>query len=84
MKALNTLRAQAEMSAIWRGHSLRWLAPHHGEARSYQNGECVRCGASVTVNTHPMPNEIDVGGDAVAVGCGAAYVPEDTSDMEAP
>jgi len=66
---LNALRERAEEACRSRNHTVRWMAPHHGEHRSYQNAECVDCGASVTVNTCPMPNEIDIGGDAVVVNC---------------
>ena len=31
--------------------------------------ECVKCGKGVQVNTNPLPNQIDIGGEAVAVGC---------------
>lgn len=33
-------------------------------------GECRRCGATVTVEPEPMPNECSIMGSAVAVGCG--------------
>jgi hypothetical protein len=30
---------------------------------------CIRCGKEVEVLTHPLPNEIEVGGSAVAENC---------------
>ena len=69
MASLSTLKKQAQQSTAWRGHSMKWHAPHHGEHRSYQTAECVRCGMDVCVNTRPMPNEIDIGGNAVALDC---------------
>jgi hypothetical protein len=69
MASLGTLKRYAQSATAWRGHYLRWHAPHHGEARSYQTAECVRCGKDVCINTLPMPNEIDIGGSAVALNC---------------
>ena len=69
MASLSTLKKRAQQSTAWRGHSMRWNAPYHGEHRSYQTAECVDCGASVCINTRTMPNEIDIGGDAVALMC---------------
>jgi hypothetical protein len=67
--ALSDLRSRAMSSASFRGHSLRWRTAHHGEARSYQIGYCCRCGKEVCINTKPQANEIDIGGDAVALNC---------------
>lgn len=69
MSGLATLRTQATLSASNRGHALLWRRPHHGEARSYQIGYCAKCGKEVCVNTKPQPNEIDIGGEAVALNC---------------
>ena len=66
---LDILRSEANGTAEGRGHILNWHAPHHGEHRSYQIGECDTCGMQVCVNTRPMPNEIDIGGEAVALNC---------------
>ena len=59
------LMGQAEEAARFRGHVLSgWItALHKGWAT------CTRCGMSVMVNTKPAPNEIDIGGDAVALTC---------------
>lgn len=71
IQSLNILRYRAQESAEQRGHKLSWQSPHHGEARSYQIGEC-HCGMNVCVNTKPMPNEIDIGGEAVSLNCAAS------------
>lgn len=65
---LRRLKASAEESARLRGHALGpWLEGHTKFAR---RASCSRCGREVVVNTWPAPNEIDIGGEAVAVGCG--------------
>ena len=69
MSDLLTLKAQANESAERRGHKLAWSGPYHGESRSVEYAECERCEAFVSVSTRPMPNEIDVGGSAVAINC---------------
>ena len=70
MKHLGQLRKSAQESAEFRGHSIRWYAPHHGERASTQIGECRWCGLEAYICTNPMPNGIDIGGEAVALNCG--------------
>lgn len=66
MTTLRTLKKNARKSAEWRGHKLgRFSIQHYGRAYA----RCENCNASVCVNTRPMPNQIDIGGDAVAVNC---------------
>jgi hypothetical protein len=69
MNDLGTLRKSAEESASFRGHTLVWLVPWHGERTSTQHGYCSACGAGVDLNMNPLPNGIDIGGEAVAIHC---------------
>ena len=69
---LGTLKAQATESATFRGHTLVWAAPWHGERASTQRGTCQHCGKEVDINTRPTPNGIDIGGEAIALGCSRA------------
>lgn len=64
---LATLKAKAREAATWRGHHLgNFIASKDGtKARA----ECKRCKCSVGVNTHPLPNEIDIAGEAIAINC---------------
>ena len=57
------------LAAEAREHILVWAAPWHGEYRSVQSAVCETCGAGVSISTRPLPNEIDIGGSAVAVNC---------------
>ncbi len=60
------LKIRATSSARDRGHVLgKWtnLDYHRHSAR------CTNCDKEVVVNTHPQPNQIDIGGEAVALGC---------------
>ena len=60
------LKKRALVSATLRSHkigSFRQVAP--GKHRS----KCKQCDAQVTVIVNPMPNEIDVGGEMVALNC---------------
>lgn len=68
MKNLGELRTEGTDAATIRGHAVTWAAPYHSEIRSIQNAHCA-CGAEVQICTNPPANGIDVGGDAVAVGC---------------
>ncbi len=67
---LSTLRKSAQQSTKWRGHRMTWGSPYGraGGPKS-QNGQCRDCGAYVFVHERPAPNDIAVGGLAVAVNC---------------
>jgi hypothetical protein len=45
------------------------LAP--GLGRSVLIGVCVRCEAQAVCNAAPVPNDIDISGEAVALNCGS-------------
>jgi len=64
--SLENLMVAADTSARFRNHVLEWeiLTPHNAL------GTCVHCGAFVQCLTRPMPNQIDIGGPAVAINCG--------------
>ena len=67
MKTIKELKRSANESASWRGHKLnRWetIVPH----RKYW-ARCLICQKTVTVIVTPLPNEIDISGKAVALGC---------------
>lgn len=67
---LSTLKKQAQQSTHWRGHTMRWVKPvHWGQGRYIQTAVCKRCNRTVQLLTHPMPNEINIGGEAVALNC---------------
>jgi hypothetical protein len=64
---LKQLMDSAERSTESRGHTLgTWKV---NKWKSQAVADCEVCGAGVVVNTHPMPNDIDIGGRAVAVPC---------------
>lgn len=64
---IETLKRHAREAAAWHGHDLGRFASHAHPAGA--TAECRRCGAYVQVIPCPAPNDIDIGGDAVAVGC---------------
>ena len=61
------LKREAREGATWRGHKMTPFRLYSPGGKFYS--ECVRCGRSVSVVLRPLPNEIDIGGEAVAVGC---------------
>jgi hypothetical protein len=67
MTELERLRREAEGSARFRDHEIEWREPAHNGTT--QQGWCIYCGKWVQVNTHPRPNQIDIGGPAVALNC---------------
>ncbi len=69
MATLSSLRRQAAKSTNFQGHHMKWITPWHGEHSSLQTGICRKCGKEVYLNTHPLSNNIDIGGEAVALNC---------------
>lgn len=65
---LSTPRREAQSATAARGHKMRWGQPLYGP-NSAQNAVCSICGRGVTIQTHPAPNSINIGGEAVAVDC---------------
>lgn len=65
------LRRDARRAAESRGHELGRFSPLLPSTGlgGYADAACTVCGAAVRIETAPAPNSIDVGGDAVAVGC---------------
>lgn len=61
------LKREAGKAARFRGHKLcKWevLQPY----RKYW-ARCLVCNKTVTVNLSPLPNEIDIAGEALALDC---------------
>lgn len=65
------LTIEAAESATARGHDLTPFS--RVTAWGYRPGAtrstCRACGREVTVNPHPMPNQVAIGGEAVALNC---------------
>jgi hypothetical protein len=72
---LATLRRRAQTATVLRGHRMKWDWPAvdirgmGGIDRWAQSGRCERCNMKVQLLTHPAPNEINIGGEAVAMTC---------------
>ena len=66
-KAMAKLQRSALESCNFRGHTMsefRFTGAHCTAS------ECTKCGMQVACDTHPAPNDIDIGGEAVALNCG--------------
>ena len=68
---LRELRRHVLPATDFRGHKIKWASPFHSEAQSLQHGNCEDCPAWVQLNTRPLPNEVYIGGPAVALSCPA-------------
>ena len=64
---LRLLKRSAKESAEWRGHKLTRFSSH-GDHKAIAS--CIHCDMAVMVNARPLPNEIDIAGEAVALNCG--------------
>lgn len=63
------LRREALDSTRFRGHNMRVFHWDRTLDRWRGFSTCRECGMYVQVLTHPMPNDIDIGGEAVATNC---------------
>ena len=66
MRTIDRLKKEAIESCEFRGHIMGRFA-HVAPDSAYSI--CRRCGAEVSVDSRPMPNEIDIGGEAVGLSC---------------
>jgi hypothetical protein len=71
MMRVAMLKAEARKSAEWRGHDMAPFKDATGfvKSRPVFRSTCRKCGMHVDVSTNPAPNEIDIGGSAVALNC---------------
>lgn len=60
------LMAEAKESAIYRGHNVKNWDVLGGDCYLLV---CKDCKMEVMVKEHPLPNEIQIGGEAVALNC---------------
>lgn len=66
---IGTLQSEAHVLAELKGHQLgNWKNFSNG-GRNYSSSTCEVCGRQVQVCDRPMANEIDIGGEAIAVIC---------------
>ena len=66
MKTIQNLKREARESALFRGHSMtKW----EKLSENLFVSQCRYCGKEVCVNSKPLPNEINIGGEAVALNC---------------
>lgn len=63
---LKGLRKQALFSCNWRGHDMRRFTRY--DDHTYYS-HCKNCDMQVVIISAPQPNEIDIGGEAVALNC---------------
>jgi hypothetical protein len=61
------LRSEARQACSFRGHKLGRFTAAKYSHRYF--AECSECKMGVTVNPHPAPNDIEIGGEAVALHC---------------
>jgi hypothetical protein len=65
---MGRLKSDALTAADSRGHDMTRFTHH--ELKNYTaTSHCRNCHMSVTVNSAPAPNDIDIGGEAVALNC---------------
>ena len=69
MTKLNALRHEALYACNNRGHSMSRFSYYKDWTHITGIAHCTKCGMEVTIMTHPAPNHIEIGGEAVALDC---------------
>ena len=67
MRKLERLIREAKDACEWRGHNMERF---NRRSKDVATSQCKTCGAWATVMTSPLPNDIEIGGSAVAINCG--------------
>jgi hypothetical protein len=71
MRKIERLRLEALESCRFRGHKMGQfitLASRNGQAL-VRVAYCTMCNKQVAIDSHPTPNGIEIGGEAVALEC---------------
>lgn len=69
MERITRLIREARDVAEIRGHALQRFTHCFSGGGDRAFSRCCRCGKEVAVISYPKPNEIDIAGEAVALGC---------------
>jgi len=65
---IKRLKIEAMESCNFRGHNMgEWQESFLPDYRGVS--KCTRCGRTVVILLNPLPNEIDIGGEAVTIHC---------------
>ena len=75
-KQIDKLKREGRETAKWRGHNLGNFKTVRkaGDNIIMAEARCKKCNRLVIVTTHPAPNEIDIGGSAVAMNCKSSRI----------
>lgn len=71
MKRIDRLKHETKKVCTWRRHDMKNFVtlarpnPRTGVLGTIARSECRKCGEDVQVETHPAPNSIDIGGEAL-------------------
>ena len=68
---LASLRYKAQVACKLRGHDMRPFEQSDWYKATKRYSTCCRCDMQVAINAQPAANEIDIGGEAVALNCKA-------------
>lgn len=70
--AARLLVKRADHVAESRGHMLGMWQWQGSDAHMRGEAYCIFCKMAAMIDTHPAPNSIDIGGEAVALNCPGA------------
>ncbi len=67
MRKIERLRKEALESCKFRGHKMERF--EYSSNKHWALAACQICSKHVSICLFPLPNEIEIGGEAVALGC---------------
>lgn len=73
MRKVERLKREAKDACEWRGHEMYRFERGFVYTNMHYTS-CKKCGMDVTVNTNPMPNQISIAGEAVALNCDRGFL----------
>jgi len=74
---IETLKRKALQSCKFRGHTMGPWHKHDFYRDTVAYAHCKVCDMQVVVNVKPAPNDISIGGEAVALACEPKEQPDD-------
>jgi len=67
MRKIERLKREALESCRFRGHKMEHFKNYGNISKAYS--QCKVCLETVAINAYPLPNSIEIGGEAVALYC---------------
>lgn len=72
-KTLAQLQREAITACVHRKHDMGKFQPYNSNTQIQMRSVCRKCNRDVVICQNPLPNGIDISGEAVALNCDRFY-----------